>query len=138
MKRREAALDLYTAVLGAFLFISPWLFAYREGFARDDAFLSGAVLLAVSLLAIAAFKEWEEWVNLAIGLWLIAAPFVLGFPHHAPGMHIAVSVGGVVTFLSLLELWLIRNPGWTEHATPLQQHDPEPRTPAPRNPLNSP
>jgi hypothetical protein len=30
----------------------------------------------------------------------------------------------VVTFVSLLELWLIHNPGWTEHVAPLQQHEP--------------
>ena len=114
MKRREAPLDLYTAILGAFLFVSPWLFAYRDGVARGTAFASGAVLLAISLLAIVAFREWEEWVNLAIGLWLLAAPFALGFPHHAAAMHVAVFVGAVVTFLALLELWLIHQPGWLD------------------------
>lgn len=114
MKRREAAIDLYNAVLGAFLFVSPWLFAYRDGLAREDAFASGAILMLASLLAIVAFREWEEWGNLAIGLWVLASPFVLGFPHHAPGMHVAVGVGGVVTFLALLELWLIHHPGWLE------------------------
>ena len=29
MRRREAILDLYNSVLGAFLFISPWLFAFH-------------------------------------------------------------------------------------------------------------
>ena len=114
MKRREAALDLYTAVLGAFLFVSPWLFAYRDGVAREMAFASGAILLAISLLAIVAFREWEEWANLAVGLWLLAAPFALGFPHHAAAMHVAIFVGAVVTFLALLELWLIHQPGWPD------------------------
>jgi len=114
MKRREAALDLYTAILGAFLFVSPWLFAMSYGPARLDAFASGAVLIAASLLAIVVFREWEEWVNLAIGLWVLGSPWLLGFPHHAPAMHIAVGVGGIVTFMALLELWLLHNPGWTE------------------------
>jgi len=39
---------------------------------------------------------------------------VLGVPHHTAGMHVAVTVGAAVTFLSLLELWLIHNPGWGE------------------------
>jgi hypothetical protein len=114
MKRCEAALDLYNAILGAFLFVSPWLFAMGSAPARNDAFLSGAILIAASLLAITAFREWEEWVNLAIGLWLLASPFVLGIPHHTAGMHVAVTVGAVVTFLALLELWLVHNPGWVE------------------------
>lgn len=121
MKRREAVFDLYNAILGAFLFVSPWLFAYRTGVAREDAFLSGAVLIAASLLAIAAFREWEEWVNLAIGCWVLASPFVLGLPHHSAGMHVAATVGAIVTFLSLLELWLIHNPGWVEQGGP-QDH----------------
>ena len=123
MKRREAVLDLYNAALGAFLFVSPWLFAMSYGPARLDAFASGAILVAASLLAITAFREWEEWVNLVIGLWLLASPWLLGFPHRA-GMHVAVGVGAVVTFVSLLELWLIHNPGWTEPLAPQPQHKP--------------
>lgn len=108
MKRREAVLDLYNAALGAFLFASPWLFAFNYAPARADAFLSGAVLMLVSLVAIAAFREWEEWVNLAIGCWILASPWVLGFPHSS-GMHVATAVGAVVVFLSLLELFLVRH-----------------------------
>ena len=118
IKRREAALDLYTAILGAFLCVSPWLFAYRDGLAREATLVTGTILLVVSLLAIVAFREWEEWFNLAIGVWLLAAPFALGFPHHSPGMHIAVGVGAAVTFLALLELWLIHSPGWVDGIEP--------------------
>jgi SPW repeat-containing protein len=113
MKRREAVFDLYNVILGAFLFVSPWLFAYGYEPAREDAFASGTLLALASLAAIAAFREWEEWVNLAIGLWVLASPFVLHFPHKS-GMHVAIAVGAVVTYLTLLELWLIRNPGWVE------------------------
>jgi len=122
MKRREAALDLYNAVLGAFLFISPWLFTYRYDLAVKDAFLSGAMLVVVSLLAIVAFREWEEWVNLAMGLWVLASPFVFSFPHHTPGMHVAIAVGAIVTFLSLLELWLIHNPEGVEWGSSTGEH----------------
>jgi hypothetical protein len=120
MQRREAVLDIYNAVLGAFLFISPWLFAYSYGPARADAFAAGAVLALVSLLAIAAFREWEEWVNLAIGCWILASPFVLEFPHRS-AMHVAVGVGAAVVFLALLELFLVHHPGWPDqghHETP--------------------
>jgi hypothetical protein len=113
VKRREAALDFYNVVLGSFLFVSPWLFAFSSGPAREGAFVAGAVIVLVSTLAIAAFVEWEEWINLAIGCWLLASPFVLHFPHKT-GMHVTLVVGATVTFLSLLELWLIHNPGWIE------------------------
>jgi multisubunit Na+/H+ antiporter MnhB subunit len=120
MQRREAVLDIYNAVLGAFLFISPWLFAYSYEPARAGAFAAGAVLALVSLLAIAAFREWEERVNLAIGCWILASPFVLEFPHRS-AMHVAVGVGAAVVFLALLELFVVHHPGWLDqghHETP--------------------
>src|ERR1700749_2295651 len=55
MHRREAALDLYNAILGAFLAVSPWLFDYAYGPNRDGAFASGVLLTLMSLLAITAF-----------------------------------------------------------------------------------
>jgi hypothetical protein len=115
MQRHEAPLDLYNAILGAFLFVSPWLFATGHGPAREGAFAAGMLLMLVSLLAIVAFREWEEWLNLAIGCWILVSPFVLDFPHNA-GMHVAVFVGAVVVFLSLLELWLIHEQEWDEPA----------------------
>jgi len=55
-------------ILGALLFVSPWLLSRSFASARADAFAGGALLVLVSLLAIAAYREWEEWINLAIGL----------------------------------------------------------------------
>ena len=115
MKRYEAPFDLYSAVLGAFLFISPWLFAFGYEPARESAFASGALLVLISLLAIVAFREWEEWVNLAIGCWILSSPWILEFPHTS-SMHVATAVGAIVVYLSLTELWLVHNPGWTKRA----------------------
>jgi len=104
--RRESVLDIYTLVLAGFLFLSPWLFAYTRGFVRMDAWIAGALLFAVALAAVVAFAEWEEWLILAVGLWLLASPWILGFTH-TTAMHISIGVGCVVTFLAALELWLI-------------------------------
>jgi SPW repeat-containing protein len=105
-RRRETILDVYTLLLAAFLFVSPWLFAYARDFVRIDAWVAGGLLIAVSLAAILAFAEWEEWVILAGGLWLLASPWILGFTH-TTAMHISIGIGCVVTFLAALELWLI-------------------------------
>jgi hypothetical protein len=65
------------------------------------------LIVAVSLAAVVAFAEWEEWINAALGVWLIVAPWILGFAH-TKAMHVSIAVGIVVTYLALLELWLIR------------------------------
>ena len=70
--RRKSALDFYTAAFGLFLFVSPWLFAYANKNARLDLWASGAAIAAISIAAIIAFSNWEEWLNLLLGLWLIS------------------------------------------------------------------
>ena len=81
--------------LGVFIF-SPWLFALAYEPARVDAWTTGLILIAISLGALVAFAEWEEWVSLILGVWMVASLFVLNFPHGA-GMKISIGVGCVVT-----------------------------------------
>jgi SPW repeat len=104
--RRETALDIYNLALGAFLLVAPWLFAYAYASARTDDWLSGAIVVASSLAALVAFSEWEEWVGIVIGLWVLASPWLLGF-QHAKAVPVNVVVGLLIMFMSALELWLI-------------------------------
>jgi hypothetical protein len=53
-----------------------------------------------------AFAEWEEWVVLLAGLWMVASPSVLGFAH-TTAMHVSIGIGLAVAYLALLDLWLI-------------------------------
>ena len=77
--RNESALDLYNMVLATLLFASPWMFSLTNGTARMDFWICSAAVVAISLGAIFAYANWEEWANLLFGLWLIASPWVLGF-----------------------------------------------------------
>ena len=104
--RSESALDLYNIMLAIVLFSSPWLFGLSNGTARMDFWISSAAIVVLSLAAIVAFAKWEEWANLLFGVWLIASPWILGFSQ-VRAMHFAVAIGALVTFLSLLELWLL-------------------------------
>jgi hypothetical protein len=103
--RREAVLDVYNLVLAALLFASPWLFKLTNGTARMDFWIAGTAIAAISIGAIVAFASWEEWANLALGAWLVASPWILGFAH-ARATHFSVAIGAAVAYLALLELWL--------------------------------
>jgi len=105
-KRVEAVLDIYNLVLGLFLFVSPWLFAYAHGVAAIDIWASSAVIVLASVAAIIAFSEWEEWLNFLLGIWLIASPWVLGFAH-STATHVSIGAGLAITYLAGLELWLV-------------------------------
>jgi hypothetical protein len=116
--RRESALDLYNLLFGLFLFVSPWLFAYASESARVDLWTSGAVIAATSVIAAVAFANWEEWLNLLLGAWLMVSPWALGFMH-TRAMHISIGLGAMVAFLAALELWLMNyEPQFSSHSHP--------------------
>ena len=103
--RRESVLDLYNMLLAAVLFASPWLFKLTNTSGKFDLWASGAVIAVISLAALIAYRDWEEWANFLLGLWLVVSPWLLGFAHtHA--MHFSISLGIVVSFLAILDLWL--------------------------------
>jgi len=103
--RRESALDGYKLALGGFVFLSPWLFAFTYSPARLDAWASGILLMALSGAAMIAFVDWQEWLALALGLWMLAAPWIFGLPHAATKIHVAA--GLICTYLAGLQLWLV-------------------------------
>jgi hypothetical protein len=88
------------------VFVSPWLFAYANENARLDLWASGAAIAAISIAAVIAFSDWEEWLNFLLGFWLIASPWVLGFAH-TRAMHVSIGLGVMVAFIAALELWLV-------------------------------
>jgi SPW repeat len=103
--RRNSILDIYTLALAVFSFASPWLFGYSGETARIDLWASSALVAAVSIAAIVGFSEWEEWLTFALGIWLVAAPWVLGFAH-TKAMHMCIAAGSVIVYLAALQLWL--------------------------------
>ena len=113
--RPEAILDVYKLVLGGFLFVSPWLFAFAHGTAGLDARAGGAAIAVASIAALLVFAEWEEWVTLFAALWMVVSPVVLGF-QHTTAMHVSVGIGLAVSYIAVLDLWLIHyGPRSTEH-----------------------
>jgi SPW repeat-containing protein len=112
--RRESALDTYNLAAAVILFVAPWLFSLTNGTARLDFWLCALAIIAMSSAAIFTYANWEEWTNVIVGLWLIASPWILGFAH-LRAMHFSVAIGIIVTFMSLLELFLV-NESSLDHA----------------------
>ena len=50
-----------------------------ETVAMWNAVLIGLVIAAAALSALVDFHKWEEWADMAFGLWLLVSPWVLGF-----------------------------------------------------------
>jgi hypothetical protein len=122
--QRESVLDLYNLLLAAVLFASPWLFRLTNGPGKLDLWATSAVIGLISLAAIIAYKDWEEWANILLGLWLIASPWLLGFAH-TRAMNLSIGIGIVVTFLAALDLWLHYD---VTHLEPSHQNPVSPHT----------
>jgi hypothetical protein len=104
--RNESICDVINFVLGAFLFVSPWVFSFAAGVETQNAIICGVVIMALSLAALAAFAEWEEWINLIVGLWAFVSPWALGFAG-TTAMMVMVIVGLVVAAIAAVELYLL-------------------------------
>ena len=67
--------------LGLWLAMSPWICGYAddERLATGNAAFVGIALALGSHFEVALDADFAEWLNLAAGTWLAAAPFFLGF-----------------------------------------------------------
>lgn len=99
--------DWLSFALGLWLAVSPFV----AGFEKHDAPTANAVFLGLAI-ALAAHFECTmddctaEWLNMAAGVWLMAAPFVLGYSHLAVAAANSIAVGMLVFALAASALSL--------------------------------
>ena len=102
--------DVANLILGAILFVSPWMFGFDAGKVSENAYVAGILIAILAIAALAAFAVWEEWLNLVVGLWTLVSPWVLGFPG-TTAMTVHVVIGAAVAILAAIELWMMsQNP----------------------------
>ncbi len=95
--------DSMNLLLGAGLFVSPWLLGFgSEQTAAWNAHLVGAVLAVMALAALFAYQVWEEWVSCALGAWLVVAPWAFRFSEHATATytHVLIGIAAIVLAIS--------------------------------------
>lgn len=91
-------------LFGAWLFVAPWVLGYAQDVIRWNDTITGAVLVVLATLRFIhpVGRFWIGWINACIGLWMIAAPFVLDCEHTTAFVNditvgIAVFVAGAVS-----------------------------------------
>jgi hypothetical protein len=96
-----------TLVAGVWEILAPFIIGYSQSTgAMVDAIILGVLLLAfglwVALSKSSGTVRTMSWVNAVLGLWLILAPFIIGYSGSTGALVNDIIVGGVVV---ILEVW---------------------------------
>lgn len=82
---KERWQPILALVLGVYIIATPWLIPYLL---KSPALLAGAAwshyaaglaIVVAAIFAIMSFEEWTAWLEALLGLWIIIAPWALGF-----------------------------------------------------------
>jgi len=98
--------DWINLVLAVCLFISPWVLGFVGTTAAAwNAWVVAIILGALAIAALSVFAEWEEWINLVAGLWLIVSPWLLGFAANMNAMWTHIVIGILAAAVSAWAIW---------------------------------
>ena len=94
--------DAANLVLGIWLALSPAALSYMaETVPAANATLVGIVIAVAAAAALISFHKWEEWINVALGAWLVVSPFLLDYAAHMAPTWNQIVVGVLVGGLAL-------------------------------------
>jgi hypothetical protein len=98
--------DWLDLALGVWLCASPWVLEFADDMlATQNSFLVGFLLIVTETVVIAAFRPWEEWINVVLGAWLVISPWILNTSPTGTVTTNFVIVGLLVLGLALYEIW---------------------------------
>lgn len=103
--------DWIILAFGLWLLISPWWLQYFTGRPYTDetaaswnSIFLGLAVAIIAVWALALPQKWEEWTNLALGLWLVASPWALRFDTYTVATVNMVVVGGTIALFAAVGL----------------------------------
>ncbi len=97
--------DQLILLLGLWLFVSPWAFSYPLGSLEAvNAFVSGIVIVVLAAFDLYKTYFWAVVVNLLVGLWVAASPWVMEAAQQKSMMWNELIIGIAVFVLAVWEL----------------------------------
>jgi hypothetical protein len=103
--RTAKYLSWLLAAVGLWEVLAPYFLGYSVATIPTwNAYIAGAVLIVLAVWA--AFSEQVrldrnlEWINAVVGVWLILAPFILGYSAIVAALWNDIIVGVVVIVLA--------------------------------------
>ena len=101
--------DWVNLILGVWLFLSPWLLRYTGTTAAAwNAWILGVAIVVFAAIAVRMPQQWEEVINLLLGIWMVISPWVLAFTGNRSPEANAVIVGLLVIILAAWAMAIAR------------------------------
>jgi hypothetical protein len=105
--------DCVSMCLGALIVLTAWM----VGDVGSQTVAANATIVGILVLALGAsefldLRRWEESLETACGLWLIASPFIFGYADAGMLRYWHFVLGAAVVLLAMLELrqdWTLSN-----------------------------
>ena len=115
--------DWLGMLLGVLIVLSPWfpMQADREivdaerSFIILNTFTVGILVFGLAQLEYVALQRWEEVAEIALGVWLIASPYIFGYSGDGMLRFWHSSLGGLVVLLATLQLWHLNDQDLAKH-----------------------
>jgi hypothetical protein len=97
--------DCVSMSLGVLIVLTSWI----VGDVGSQTVAANAVIVGILVLALGASEfldlhRWEEGLETACGLWLIASPFIFGYADAGTLRYWHFVLGAAVVLLAMLEL----------------------------------
>jgi hypothetical protein len=97
--------DCVSMSLGVLVALTSWIL----GDVGSQTIAANAVIVGLFVLALGAaefldLRRWEEGLETACGLWLIASPFIFGYADAGALRYWHFVLGAAIVLLAMLEL----------------------------------
>ena len=113
--------DQVMVLVGVWLFISPWVYAYPAGSAPAiNAYIAGAIIALLAAFDLYKTYVWAVLLNIVVGAWVAVSPWLVGTVRD-PAMTWSLLIAGIATIV--LGLWELRSDPelhsqWTNSGAP--------------------
>ncbi|GAB7045725.1 SPW repeat protein [Catenuloplanes indicus] len=94
--------DIGVLVAGVWLAVAPFVLGH-DGIAFWNTLVTGAVIAVLALARLGSPPRTSRLglVQLALGVWLIVSPFLLGYDDDLPATRTSYATGAVIAVLAL-------------------------------------
>jgi hypothetical protein len=97
--------DCVSMALGALIVLTSWLIGDGGSqIVAVNTVMVGILVLALGASEFVDLRRWEESLETACGLWLIASPFIFGYADAGTLRYWHFVLGAAIVLLAMLEL----------------------------------